>query len=124
MTWLRRMRGPLAAAWLLSQLGTVALIPTALWLDIATVDVLECTCTHGDHAMCPMHHRSSRPGACGMCDTSNPAIALVASLVGLPGLAPPAESTQTAIRAGYRAPVDVSHESLRPVPPDPPPPRA
>jgi hypothetical protein len=124
MTWLRRVRGPLAAVWLLSQVATVALIPTALWLDIVSIDLTECTCTHGDHAMCPMHHRSSRPGSCGMRDLANPAVTLVTSLVGDPGLSPQPDRTSAIAIAEYVAYADESASSIRPVPPDPPPPRA
>ena len=124
MAWLRRVRGPLAALWLCSQIGTIAIIPTALWFDIANIDLTDCTCTHGDHAMCPMHHRSTAPGACTLRGMSDPAITLLASLVGHPGLSPQSKRGPEIDPLVQSSNTDSFSPSLPPVPPDPPPPRA
>ena len=55
---LRRLLGPLAAVWIACQLCFLVGGPIALVARVADEEP-ECTCTHGDHAMCPMHHRSS-----------------------------------------------------------------
>jgi hypothetical protein len=125
MPQLRRALGPVAALWLLCQLGTGALVPVAL-LTAADSHTLACTCGHGADEMCPMHHkRPSSPVRCAMQAAGESGTAALTTLVGLSGLIP--ESTPAIVAASATpnvAAVDAHLIGERPVPPDPPPPRA
>jgi hypothetical protein len=125
MTHLRRVLVPVTAIWLFCQVGTVALVPVALWITAADPHAAECTCGHGVGAMCPMHHKPSGESApCAMQAANGPATAVLTTLVGNAGLiTEPPQSIQlpTSTRCAQAADVQVAGE--RPVPPDPPPPR-
>jgi hypothetical protein len=126
MTRLRRGLAPVAAIWLCCQVGTLALAPVALWIAAADPHGIECTCGHGAGAMCPMHHKpTDQSGTCAMQAASLPGNAVLAAITGLTGLVPgstisigPATVTTPAPKA------DVHVDGRRPIPPDPPPPRA
>lgn len=126
MTHLRRLLAPVTAIWLLSQLGTVALVPFAVWMTSAEPHSEECTCGHGPGAMCPMHHKpasSAAPCAMQAADQSGnvvlTALASVARLVSEPPVViAPVEVTSNVRNA------DVRVVGRRSIPPDPPPPRA
>ena len=126
MASLRRVLAPVAALWLFCQIGTVALVPVALW-HASDPHGAECTCGHGLGAMCPMHHKPASPPAdCAMqaAEGSGSAVMLT-GLINLTGLIP--ESTAGLAPATVTAHVafaDVDPRGERPVPPDPPPPRA
>lgn len=78
MSYFRRIIGPFTAVWLLVQIGGVA-VESAAW---ALSDDLECTCAHGDHAICPMHHRPAlRHGRCAMRATDTGELAVSSLLV-------------------------------------------
>ena len=126
MTHLRRVLAPLAAIWLCCQVGTVALVPVALWATASDPHGTECTCGHGLGAMCPMHHKPSNDSAeCAMRAANGPGAAILASLVGIIGLAAePTRSIQPAVPSTYPRLADARVAGERPVPPDPPPPRA
>ena len=122
MTDLRRALGPLAALWLLCQLGFVAAAPITVWMGSSADD---CTCPIGDHATCPMHHKNaSGLKVCAMRSVNDPASVVLSPTYGLIGFTP--NSTHTVVLTSS------SHESVpgavltlsRPAPPDPPPPRA
>jgi hypothetical protein len=125
MTHLRRVLVPVMAIWLFCQVGTVALVPVALWITAADPHAAECTCGHGVGAMCPMHHKptgGSMP--CALQAANGPGTAVLTTLVGNAGLiTEPPQSIQppTSTRCARAADVQVAGE--RPVPPDPPPPR-
>jgi hypothetical protein len=126
MTHLRRALAPLAAIWLTCQIGTVALVPLALWVPAADPHAAECTCGHGDGAMCPMHHKPIGGSApCAMQAANGSGTAVLTTLVGTAGLIP--ERT-VAIRPGILSeqfrPADAALVGERAVPPDPPPPRS
>ena len=124
MAHLRRVLAPLTAIWLCCQVGTVALVPVALWIT-ADPHGAECTCGHGLGAMCPMHHKPSGDSEqCSMRSASGSGEAVVASLFGMIGLvARPTRSIQPAQPSAFRNTGDVQVADERPVPPDPPPPR-
>jgi hypothetical protein len=126
MTHLRRVLAPVTAIWLCCQVGTVALVPVALWITAADPHGTECTCGHGLGAMCPMHHKPAAGSEeCVMRAANSPAAAVLTSLVGVVGLiADPTRSIQPAMPSVYRQRADVDRAGQRPVPPDPPPPRA
>lgn len=123
MASLRRALRRIAVTWLLCQASTLALAPTVLGFGLAE-ELLECTCAHGDHAVCPMHHEAAPgPKLCVMGGAGGDSTAAMTSLFGGTGLLParqpaPAPDPEPAI-----ALAEISARSLRPAPPDPPPPR-
>lgn len=123
---LRRVLAPVAALWLMCQAGTVTLVPVALWVRAADPHAVTCSCGHGADAMCPMHHkRASSATHCAMQATDGSGTAILTTLVGLIGLiteSTPAVAAATA--APNAAAADARLAGERPVPPDPPPPRA
>jgi hypothetical protein len=84
MSQLRRFIAPFTAVWLLVQVAGVA-AESVTW---AVADAaMECTCAHGDHAICPMHHRVPvRHGRCAMRADQTPDLAVVSSLLIPPAL--------------------------------------
>jgi hypothetical protein len=124
MARLRRTLGPIAAAWLFCQVATVTTAPVVFWIGSGE-ELLECTCSHGDHATCPMHHKPA-PGSkvCPMrsaADDSGAAV-LTSLLTGVGLLADPADLAAPASVQTVLVTED-TRSSLRPAPPDPPPPR-
>ncbi len=122
MSRLRRALGRVAIAWLLCQAATLALAPIAFALG-QTEELLECKCTHGDHAICPMHHKPA-PGSkiCVMTSTGDGDFAVFSSLFNV-GLVPAPTEVVVPERLHVRFTIDFTTASLRPAPPDPPPPR-
>jgi hypothetical protein len=125
MTHLRRVLVPVTAVWLLCQVGTLALVPVALWITAADPHAAECTCGHGPGAMCPMHHKPSGESApCAMQAANRSGTAVLTTLVGNAGLiTEPTHSIQPPTSTEYSRAADVHVAGERPVPPDPPPPR-
>jgi hypothetical protein len=124
MVQMRRALGPIVALWVGCHLGQTLAVPALLWTRQGEA-LLECTCTHGDHAICPMHHKRARGSAlCVMQSSSNGDAALLASVltfVGAPAVSPrllPPESNRVTVR------LDIATASAHLTPPDPPPPRA
>src|SRR4051812_27772401 len=127
MTRLRRALAPIAAIWLVCQLGAVALVPAALAASASDQRVAGCTCGHGAHAICPMHHHkpSGPDRTCSMQPVNSSPTVVLSALVGLPGFIPGITSSLVAPDAStYAGKTDADDRSRRPVPPDPPPPRA
>jgi hypothetical protein len=128
MMRLRRALAPIAAIWLSCQLGAVALVPVALWAGAAAERTAGCTCGHGTHAMCPMHHHKpagSSSSTCSMQPVNSGPSAVLTVLVGPPGFIPGSPSSLVVPDLSTRiAHVDAGVRGERPVPPDPPPPRA
>jgi len=91
MTFFRRILGRATLACLLCQLATSVVVP-AIVLASESGGV-ECTCSHGDHAFCPMHHpRPTSHGRCAMRGTPDPAAVLVQALIGCTGATPSSET--------------------------------
>ena len=126
MAQLRRLLAPVTAIWLFSQLATVALVPVAVWIATADPHEEECTCGHGPGAMCPMHHKPApSPARCAMQAADQSGNAVLTTLASLAGLIPePPVSIGPAAATQPIANTDVHVVGRRPVPPDPPPPRA
>ena len=127
MTRLRRALVPLAALWLSCQAGTVALVPVALWMSGAEHHAAECTCGHGANAMCPMHRHepAGTPGRDCSMQAANETGTAVLTTLGAGGLIPQSTPALVApIPSTHVSPPDVDVRAQRPVPPDPPPPRA
>ena len=124
MTRLRRSLGPIAAVWLVCQTSIVVMVPAVFWAASAE-ELLECTCTHGDHAMCPMHHKPA-PGSpiCLMRSANDSGTAVLTALFGAAGVLPAASSVAAPVPIYVLIPGEPAATSLRPAPPDPPPPRA
>lgn len=125
MVRMRRWLGTVAVATVL--LHGVVIGATTLVAVVHPEELpgLECTCDHGEHAMCPMHqpNRSDQDSTCRMQSTGDLSLAAISVLV--PAVVPsllamailetpgiPADALST------RFPLDL----LRP--PDAPPPRA
>jgi hypothetical protein len=108
----------------LCQAATLALVATVLAVS-SSESLLECTCEMGDHRMCPMHHHAA-PGVkvCLMRGADSDGAAVLTTLFG--AIAIPPSRTAVALRSGRATviPVAPTSHSLRPLPPDPPPPRA
>lgn len=124
MTRMRRALPRIALTWLLCHAATLTVATTVLWPGHAE-GLLECTCAHGDHTYCPMHHKPA-PGSklCLMQSANDTSSAVLSSLFGALGLV--ATSPQSVALQAERGIgiIDSTTPSLRPAPPDPPPPRA
>jgi hypothetical protein len=122
MVRLRRALHRIAVTFLLCQAATLTLAPTLLWFG-STEELLECTCLHGDHAICPMHHKPV-PGSkiCLMRGAHDSSVAVFSWLSHL-GVVPTPTGAPVAERPPVSRPIDFPAPSLRPAPPDLPPPR-
>jgi hypothetical protein len=125
MMGLRRALGRIALAWLVCQATTLTLVPAGYWSGAAGSRLVECTCAHGDHATCPMHHKPA-PGSklCLMRSANDSGIAVLSWLLNGVGLMPATAQAAVAAPQPSRIFFHVATTSLRPEPPDPPPPRA
>jgi hypothetical protein len=124
MERIRRALGSVALAWLFCQTATLTLAPAVFRSMSADRAAVECTCTHGDHATCPMHHRTA-PGStiCLMRSADDGAVAAFSWLFNL-GIVPAAAPAVIPDRAPRFRPGGFPAAASRPAPPDPPPPRA
>jgi len=124
MVRLRRALGPIASAWLVCQAATLALGPVIFW-DTSVEALLECTCGHGDHAICPMHHAPARDSKrCRLVPSHDADAGLLTPLLTgialMPDVQPlPAVTISSSLLDSTRDVVLV-----RPWSPDRPPPRA
>ena len=122
----RRLTG-VAGAWLAAQLAFVSAAPVALRVSMPTsAESMECTCSHGNGTVCPMHHPASTGDrdSCSCRGTSDAGAAIIASLLGGTAiLTAPAPAIGAAI--GARGLRDLpSHPLQFRLAPDSPPPRA
>ena len=124
MTRLRRALGRIAVACLLYQVTALTLASATVWVGAAD-ELLECTCTHGDHAICPMHHRPA-PGAkrCLMQSSDDSGTTGLISMFTAVGLVPVPAPTDAPPANARIVRIERWSPPLRPAPPDPPPPRA
>lgn len=124
MTRLRCALAPIAAAWLICQVSILITAPAAFWVASAE-DLLECTCAHGDHAICPMHHKPA-PGSkiCLMQGAGEGDAAVLSSLFGAVGLLPAPTPIAAPVSIQIVVDTEGTTTSLRPTAPEPPPPRA
>jgi len=127
MPQLRRVLAPLTALWLLCQVGTLALVPVVLRGATPAAHGTECTCGHGNDMMCPMHHHGAAGAStrCSMQPVDHSATAVLTALAGVIGfIAQPSRSIEPATSVEHPHTLDILPAGQRPVPPDPPPPRA
>jgi len=124
MIRLRCVLAPIAAAWLLCQVSILIAAPVAFWVASAE-ELNECTCAHGDHAICPMHHKPA-PGSkiCLMRSSDSRDAAVLSSIFGAVGLLPAPALITAPIPVQFVVRVEGTTTSLRPAAPEPPPPRA
>jgi hypothetical protein len=123
MSRFRSALARVAIVWLVCQSTSLTAVPVAMWSEATAA--LECTCGHGAHAMCPLHHRSAAGShRCAMRALADVDSVLIASLLGPTGLIPASATVTVPPRRVVNATVDVDGAVLRDAPPDPPPPRA
>lgn len=124
MTRLRRLFRSVAVTWLLCQAATLSLAPIAFSFGTAE-HLLECTCTHGDHAVCPMHHRPAPDSTlCLMQNANDSSQAVLGPLHGAIGVLPVQTQVAALVVKRPLSSLEITTIVLRPAPPDPPPPRA
>jgi hypothetical protein len=120
MTWARRVIGPIAAAWLVCQAATLAMVPVLLDVSLA-----ECVCAHGADAACPMHHKGTAgTKVCAMQSAATTAPVTLNSLLSVAGLLPAPPQTIVPAPAANAVLFERPAPTERPSPPDPRPPRA
>jgi hypothetical protein len=124
MTRIRRVLVLVSAIWLSSQLATLTCAPFAMLASGAEQEAPGCTCPRGAEATCPMHHPPL--GGSKLCALRGAAhhTAILTSLFGLAGFMPTSLLTGDSISRQSRPAADHRSVTLRPVAPDPPPPRA
>ena len=121
MSTLRRTLGPFAATWLLCQIAGITLTPVVFW---PTASASECTCAHGDHGTCPMHHQRAPNTRCALRGADHNGATVLSSLLGGIGLVPPTTvNVATVLSVTPIAGVGLDRIFTRSVSPDPPPPR-
>jgi len=125
MTSLRRALAPVAAIWLACQAAMLTVALPAFWVQSVGAGELACTCSHGVDGACPMRHKTSTGSKlCLMQSADNSGTSVLRSLLGAIGLIPTRTAT-TVPTSSENEPIVVSGAVTdRPVPPDPPPPRA
>jgi len=123
MVGVRRARVFLTALWLLMQAALVISPPVVLLTAAHHAAETECTCIHGDHAICPMHHRPAPGARVCLIGGADDTLATLGSLFPVAGLMPSIASAP-APAAKPTASIDsISTITFRSVPPDLPPPR-
>jgi hypothetical protein len=124
MTGIRRARVFLTALWLVTQ-AALLISPSVVLLAAAHEEAAtECTCTHGDHAICPMHHRPAPGSRICLIGSADDTLATLGSLFQAAGLMPSITSTLAPAAVPTVSIDSTPTIPFRSVPPDPPPPRA
>jgi hypothetical protein len=123
MTRVRRVLGRVAVAWLFCQAATLVAAPIGFWVGSAE-ELLECTCAHGDHAICPMHHKPAPGPKVCLMQSADTGPAVLSSLFGAVGVVPGPVEVFVPPSEHIISQIEVHATSLGPAPPDPPPPRA
>jgi hypothetical protein len=105
--------------------------PTALCLDLSRASAAaECTCSHGDGGICPMHHSkhtkttTTSKSDCACRSTEDPSTALLSSLVGGTAVLPDVSRSAVLLGSSAVYPVSVLQPRSPFVVPDGPPPRS
>jgi hypothetical protein len=121
MTGLRHARALLTSLWLVMQ--TAPLISPSIVLLTAHEETTECTCAHGDHAICPMHHRPAPGSRICLMGSADNTLATLGSLFQAAALMPSVTSAPVPATTSIALINPASTITFRPVSPDPPPPR-
>jgi hypothetical protein len=111
-------------AWLLCQAAVLTMTPVTLCAGLSTrVAGQECTCSHGDGQVCPMHHATTTKSSCS-CRSAADGLAAIVFLLGQVAVLPQSidalEPAATSDAATWSEPVPLDRFLV----PDPPPPRA
>src|SRR5262245_26864230 len=88
MTGVRHARALLTSLWLVMQ--TALLVSPSIALLTAHEETTECTCAHGDHAICPMHHRPAPGSRICLMGSADNTLATLGSLFQAAALIPSA----------------------------------
>jgi hypothetical protein len=124
MPGVRRARALLTSLWLVLQTALVISPSMALLAAAHDETAAECTCTHGEHAICPMHHRAAPGSKICLIGSADDTSATLGSLFQAAGLMPhvtPVPAPEVIPAASIEP---TAAMTFRSVPPDPPPPRA
>src|SRR5689334_7357237 len=78
----------IAVTWLLAQALTMSVAAVAVSLAGAQDDSVECSCTHGANAICPMHHRPASGSTVCAIGSIDHGVAALTSLLSITGLIP------------------------------------
>jgi hypothetical protein len=125
MTSLRRVLCPLAMLWLICQAAAVTVALPAFRMESMSTDEVVCTCAHGGDGTCPMHHKKSAGSRlCTMHSADESGTLVLRSLLSVAGLIPTRTAATAPDSMGTQPSMAFSAAADRPVPPDPPPPRA
>jgi len=100
------------------------LISPSVVLLTAHEETAECTCTHGEHAICPMHHRPAPGSRICLLGSADNTLATLGSLFQAAALMPSATSAPVPATTSVALIGSASAIPFRPVSPDPPPPRS
>jgi hypothetical protein len=123
MACFRHWLPSIAGVWLWCHVALLA-APTIVFVT-APAALLECTCTHGEHAVCPMHHRPAAGSTiCLIQSADHSSTGVLASIFTFVGVLTSSVQTvapQPSLPAFFAAVTTPSFEFL---PPDSPPPRA
>jgi hypothetical protein len=124
MAGIRQARAFLTSLWLVMQaallISSSVVLLTASHEETAT----ECTCMHGEHAICPMHHRPTPGSKICLIGSTDDTLATLGSLFQAVGLMPSVTSAPAPAVIAAASISLTSSITVRSVPPDPPPPRA
>jgi hypothetical protein len=123
---MKRVRGALVlltASWLVMQ-AALLMAPSIVLLAAAHEKIAECTCAHGDHTICPMHHRTVPGSRICLIGSADDTLATLGWLFQAAGLVPSSTSAPAPAAISTAAIDPTSTITFRSVPPDPPPPRA
>src|SRR3954454_1637630 len=106
MSRFRSALARVAIVWLVCQSTSLTAVPGAMWSEATAA--LECTCGHGAHAMCPLHHRSAAGShRCAMRALADVDSVLIVSLLGPTGLIPASPASTAPPRGVVIAILDV-----------------
>lgn len=122
MVLIRSARAAIAALWLACHVGLFALVPIVLLADRSYA--ADCTCPGGGDAPCPMHHKFNAPSRCALRASGRFPIAPLPSSFAEPAVLTRAIDPIGLMPIASCPGFSIAFRAERPLPPDPPPPRA
>lgn len=123
MTRVREALVLLTALWLVMQ-AALLISPSIVLLAAAHEETAaQCTCSHGEHAICPMHHRPVPGTRICLIGSADDTLATLGSLFQAAGLMPSITSAAAPAPIPTASIDSTSTITFRSVPPDSPPPR-
>jgi hypothetical protein len=124
MAGIRQARVFLTSLWLVMQ-AALLISPSMVLLTASHEETAtECTCMHGEHAICPMHHRPAPGSKICLIGSTDDTLATLGSLFQAVGLMPSVTSAPVPPAIPTASIDSTSTMTFRSVPLDPPPPRA